>query len=1288
MSKEKLLLEDAEELIAYSAGTLKNSLKGLSRKYEGIEKTFFEDAYVPTKKRDQLLKMLKQDIESGTFTLLYFIAPFGFGKTFFIEHMIEIVEKLKFGKKYKIHIVPVSMYAVTLNDLIILIVKEISEKVLMQDVVEVANHHFFTNQSKLDGFSTELRERASNRKITKEDLEKEIVGRLGINDIMDFITELLRKSFDEKETVCIFIIDELERVAQEDKERISAYKPFFSKLIRQSIEIAYWKLILSAPLEIRERESRHPLLEILSKDAADRLRTFDEDEYKLLFEVKEAIQFMQGMLNKNFVIISSRSKSEEGKKWLGLLEKYNTFPVDSELLEILARTGLMQIGEQGLIQDFRSYIALVRYTIEVWLKHYGKFLENDSPPINFNFFNEYSREIQDRINTSVEAAELGGINRAVFKYNIDELLKERIESKGIASFLLSLTERMKTEKRRENTFDLSEESKKHHFKTDALITELQKLPSDLGNAFNLDISNNVLKVDLDELGKLILAQIPSLGPPTGPDQFYKCVQQVRDTTLFDLLQKHFGKSKASVDEKEKTITIDNCTFGGRVILFSKDAAKPTVEKIRKSIDEFNGPTFALKIDESDPKWPNSKEFFIMPKWMKVKAEEILQIEKYGKWREKGTQPLNDRFDVFKKQYNIGTIHELEQLTLYKVPLWHRVHGKVDEPLPTPTFLDIGGLVLDKDFLKTYTDTETAVKEFIRSILGLYLPKTQIIVSLLKFFITNFGKSLSEYDESLIRKNKQMLSDYDEIFKNYTFKAGRFTKSWSKPPSSLDEIRKELKEIGYLKDNIVKKSFDNFGPVDSLPEKTQRIIKNLIEKLDKENVTLPKLCEIMFNRKPKEEDARVSWEDPERLDACILVCVLCMANLEITFEIKNKKIFLNKDVLDAKKAKLASEVKHILAEELSWALFKNKEIDLSYLRKLDKELERAKKLKNIDEVATSLASYARKKLDDEEIEEKIQECRSIITNILTERVNLSESAHEKVQQFYVELRNWLDYMAVEKKYDLLILLWHIHERLSAVSNHLTYIGRAKRFNKKLENSSGLLGAFKEFNEREERSSAIITTIEKITKEHGGAWFKESDFPQKFEKKMEKTIEQLVNEQIDCKETVDVVLFVPRLTVKSSQIASEIKHIENRENELEAKLGQFKLELKKAIHEKEEVLSAYEDVKKWRLEIAKLKVVLGQLGTRIEEYDLEAEDLKELEKDLDAKIEDIERQLDEIIDLEEEEKKLYKIIMDNDRSFVKILKSKGITDYTKQKEQVVELFIEVIELQKKMGIDVRL
>jgi hypothetical protein len=1282
MSKEKLLLEDAKELIAYSADTLKDTLKKLSEKYENIGKTFFAEAYVPTKKRDQLLQMLKQQIESGTFGLLYFIAPFGFGKTFFVEHMKEVIGKLKFGKKFKIHIIPVSMYAVTLDDLIISIVTEISEKVLMQDVVEVVNEYFFMNQSRSEGFSLELRERASNKKITKEDLENEIFRRWGINNRMDFITELLRQSFNKKETVCIFIVDELERVAQEDKNRISTYNPFFSKLIRQSIEMPHWKLILSAPLEITEHESRHPLLEILSKDAADRLRDFDKDEYKLLFEAKEAVQFMQGMLNKTFEIISSRSQNKDGKVWLGLLKKHSTFPIDQELLEILARTGLRQIGEQGLIQDFRSYITLVRYAIEVWLKHYDKFLESDKPPINFNFFSEYSKEIQDRIRASVEVATLGGINRAIFKYNIDEFLKDHIENKKIAGFLLSLTEGMKTKKQRQNIFDLSEESKKHHFKTDTLITELKKIPSDLGNAFNLDIDNNALKVDLDELGKLIFEEVPLLGPPTGPDQFFKCVQEVRGTSLFDLLQKHFSK-EALVDEKEKTITINNRTFGGRVILFSKDATKTTIDKIKKNIDEFDGPAFALKIDESDPKWPNSKEFFIMPKWMKDDAEEILQFEKYGKWREKSAQPLIDRFDNFKTQYGINTIPELEQLILYKIPLWHRVHGK-GEPLPRPSFLEISGSILDKDFLDMYTDTETAVDEFIRSRLGLHLPKTPIIVSLLKFFITNFGKPLSEYDENLIRKKKQVLAYYDEIFKNYTFKAGKFTKSWSKHPISMDEIRKELEKIGYPKDKIVKKSFDNFSPINELPEKTQEIINNLIVKLDKENVTLPKLCEIIFNRKPKEEDGKVAWEDPERLDACMLICMLCMANLEITFEIKNKKIFLNKDVLDAKKTKLVSEIKQILAEELSWAFFNNKEIDLAYLRKLNKQLENATKLKDIDKVADSIGSYTRKKLDDEEYGEKIKECRGLITNVLTERMNLPES--EKVQQFYVEFRNWLEQMDNQKKYDLLILLWHIHERLSAVSNHLTYIGRAKRFNEKLANSGGLLGAYKEFDEREERSSAIVDTIEKIVKDHGGAWFTESDFPQKFEKKMEKTIEQLVKEQTDCKAAIDTVLFIPRLVVKSDQIASEIKEIEKRDEELESKLEHFKSELQKVIDEKEKVLSAYEDVKKWHNEIANLKTVLSQFRNRVEECDLETEDLKELKKDFDDKMKNIEKALDEIIDLEEDEQKLYKIIMDNDRSFVKILKSKNIIDFTKQKEQVIELLEEVIKLKKKTGIDV--
>jgi len=1287
MSKEKLLLEDAKELIAYSADTLKNSLKSLSKKYKDVEKTFFEEAYVPTEKRDQLLKMLKQDIESGTFGLLYFIAPFGFGKTFFVEHMKGVIGKLEFGKKYKVHIIPVSMYAVTLNDLIISIARDISENVLTKDAVEVANEYFFSNQSRLVGFSIELIEKASKRKITKEDLEV-ILRRLGINDIMDFITELLRRSFNEKETVCIFIIDELEKIAQEEKGRISSYGLFFSKLIRQSIEIPHWKLILSAPLEITEHESRHPLLEMLSQDAADRLRDFDKDEYKLLFEAKEAIQFMIGMLNKTFVIISSKSQSKDGKKWLGLLEKYDTFPIDADLLEILAKTGLRQIGEQGLIQDFRSYIALVRYTIEVWLKHYDKFLESDSPPINFNFFSEYSEEIQQRMKTSVDAAELGGINRAIFKYNIEEFLEKHIENKSIAEFLLSITQMMKTEKQRKNAFDLSEESKKHHFKADALITELKKIPSDMGNAFNLDIGNNVLKADLDVLGKLIFAEIPSLAPPTGPDQFYKCVQEVREMSLFDLLQKHLVKAKkALVDEKEKTITIDNCTFGGRVVLFNKDADKTTVEKIKKSIDEFSGPAFALKIDESDPKWPNSKEFFIVPKWMKDKAEEILQFEKYRKWREKSTEPLANRLSDFKSQYNIAaTVHELEQLILYKIPLWHRVHAKKDEPLPRPPFLDTAVLVLDESFLETYTDTETAVDKFIRSIIGLYLPKTQTIVSLLKFLITNFGKSLSEYDESLIRKNKQVLSDYGEIFNNYTFKAGKFKSSWLKPPSSLDEIRKELEKIDYIKENIVKKNFDNFSPVEELPEKTQAIIKTLIEKLDKENVTIPRLCEIIFCCKLKEENGKVTWEEPKRLDACILVCVLCMANLEITFEIKNKKIFLGKDVLNAKKTKLATDIKQILAEELSWALFKNKEIDLSYLRKLNKHLEKAKKLKEIDEVTASLLSYTRKKLTDEEVEEKIKECRELVNNILIEKTNLPEDDRGKVQQFYVELKKWLNQMEVEKKYDLLILLWHIHEGLSAVSSHLAYVGRAERFNKKLENSSGLLGAYKQFDERKERSSAIITAIDKIAKVYGDAWFTESDFPQKFEKKMVATIEQLLNEQADCKKAIDTILFIPELVASSNKITSEIKEIDKRDKELESALGQFRSELKKVIDEKEKILSTYEDIKKWHTEIAKLKVVLSQLRTRIDEYNLGTEDLKELNKDFDAHIEDLESELDNIIDLDENEKKLYRIIMDNDRSFVKILKSEGITDYTKQKEQVIQLLEEVIELKKKTGINV--
>jgi hypothetical protein len=1287
VSKEKILLEDAKELIAYSANTLKSSLKNLSKKYGNIEKTFFEEAYVPTKKRDQLLESLKQDMESGKFGLLYFIAPFGFGKTFFVEHMKEVIGKVKFGKKYKIHIIPVDMYRQTFNGLIVSIVENISEKVLAQDVTEIANEYFSTNLSSLEGFPIELRDLANEKKITKEDLEKEILGRLGTNDKMDFITELLRQSFDQKETVCIFIVDELERLAQEDKESISPYKFFFSKLVRQSLEIPYWKLILSAPLEITEYESRHPLLGVLSQDAADRLRDFDKDEYKLLFEAKEATQFMQGMLSKTFEIISSRSNNTEGKKWLDLLKTCGTFPVDPELLEILARIGLRQIGQQGLIQDFRSYIALVRYAIEIWVKHYDEFLETDSPPINFSFFSEYSKEIQEQLNMSVEAKDLGGINRAVFKYNVDEFLKKHLENKSIVEFLLSLIEQMKTGKQRERAFDLSSESKKHQFKQDALLAELKKIPSYLGNAFNLNISNNSLTIELDELGKLILEEIPSLGPTTGPDPFYKCVQEVRDMSLFDILQKHFVNEGASVDEKEGTITIEDCAFDGRVILFSKDATSNLVEKVKKNINEYSGPAFALKVDESDPKWPNSKEFFILPKWMKDDFETILQFEKYGKWREKRTEPFANRLNEFKSQYNISaTIPELEQLVLYKVPLWHRVHGKKDEPLPTPPFLDIGGLVLIEDFLKTYTDTEGAIDQFIRSVLGLFLPKTQTIASLVKFFVANFGKSFSEYDESLIRKNKHILGNYDEIFKDYTFKAGKFSTSWSRTPSSLDEIRKELEKNDYIKDNIVKENFENFSPISELPEKTQEIVRNTIQRLDKEDLTLPKLCEIIFGRKPKEEDHKVAWEDPERLDACLLVCVLCMANLEMTLEIKNKKIFLNKDVLDAKKSKLASEIALILAEELSWALFNNKEIDLSHLRKLNKQLENAKKLKDFDEVATSIASYSRKTLPEEEFTKKIQECKDLITSILTERMNLAESDREKVQQFYVEFRNWLSQMEVAKKDYSLILLWHIRERLSSVLNHLTYCGKAKIFNKKLENSGALLGAYKEFDEREERSSAIITTIEEIAKEYGGAWFTESDFPQKFENKMKKTVEQLMNEKTDCKEAIDALLFIPRLLVKPNQIASEIKVVEKRDQELEGKLEQFKSELKNIIDTKEKIVSTYEDVKKWSVEIAKLKVALSQFRTIVEECNLEAEDLKKLKKDVDAKIEEIEKNLDEIVDLNDEEKKLYRIVTDNDRSFIKILKSKGITDYTKQREQVVELLEKVIELRKKTGIDV--
>ena len=1288
MNDEKILLTDAKELIAHSAERLWPTLKKLSKEYKGIEETFFEEAYVPTRKRDQLLQMLIEQIESGEFDLLYFIAPFGFGKTFFVEHMKEVIEKLKFRKKYDIHVIPISMYAVTFNDLVIKITREIAKRTLGRDAVDVVNDYFYRNRSKLDGFPLELRSRAKSGKLTKKDFEKEIVGRLAINDIMDFITELLRWSFDEKETVCIFIIDELERVAQEEKERISSYRNFFSKLIRQSIEIPHWKLILSAPLEITEHESRHPLLDILAKDAADRLRDFDKDEYKLLFEVKEAVQFMRGMLNKIFEVICSRSESKDGNRWLVMLKKCNTFPIDPDLLEVLASTGLRQVGEQGLIQNFRSYIALTRFAIEVWLKHYGEFLEVEKPPINFDFFNEYSKEIQDRLRTSVEADLLGGINRAIFKYSIDEFLKKRVEEKRIAMFLLSLTERMKSEKKRKNAFDLTVESKKHHFKIDSLVTELKKIPEDLRNAFDLDIDNNVLRIDLDELGKLIVAEIPSIGPATTLDPFYKCLQEVRDTSLFNLLRDYLLEKGASFDEKQKTITIDNLSFGGRVILFSKDAPKRAVEKIKKSVEGYAGPIFALKIDESNPKWPNSLGFFVTPKWMKGEAEKILQFEKYRKWREKRVQQLASRFDDFKDKYNVNTQAELELLVLYKVPLWYRIHAKEGEPMPTPTFLDTGGLVLDQDFIKKYVDTEMVVDEFIKSILGLYLPKTKTTVSLLKFFIANFGKPLSDYDETLIRKNKHLLKDYSETFKHYTFKAGKFSTPWSKPHISLDEIRKELEKLGYLKNNIVEKNFHNFSSVSRLPEKTQKIIKTLIERLDKEDVTLPKLCEIVFNHKLKEEDGKVAWEDPRRLNTCILLSVFCMANLEITFEIKNKKIYINKNVLEAKRTKLANDIRKILAEELSWALFKKKEIDLSYLRKLDKQLQNAKKLKHIDEVAASIVSYKGNKLDNKEVEKKIEECRKLITNILTEKVNLSEKDRGKVQEFYVELRGWLDQMQREREYKLLTLLWHIQQKLLAVSNHLIYIGLAQRFNEKLDNSGGLLGAYKRFDEREERSLAITTAIEKISKKYSGAWFTKSDYPQRFEKKIEKIINQLLSEKIHSKEAIDSIIFIPSLVVSSTQIELEVKEIEKRDTELDTALDQYKSTLEKTIDEKENVLSRYEHVRKWQADISRLKGMLSQLRAGIEDYDLETEDLKELKENFDAKIKEINEELNEIIDLEKDEKELYKLVIDNDRSFVKILKSKGVTDYEKQMEDVIKLFIDLLKLRKKTGIEVGL
>lgn len=1287
MNGERELLNDAKELITYAVGPLKIKLRNLSKKYPSIADTFFEDAYVQTVKRHGLLEILKDEIKTGKFDLLYFNAPFGFGKTFFIEHLDKTIKELKFAKKYTIHTIRIDLYAKSIDEIILFIITEICEEILKKDLIGIVSDYFYRHGAILRGFSADVRERANSRELTAKDLDL-IIGRIGYIELVDFIGDLLRRTFDEKETVCIFIVDELEHLAQEEAKRLSSYRRFFSKAIRKSREVGYWKLILSAPLEITEHEERHPLFEILFRDAADRLRDFAKEEYRLLFDVDEAVTFMEEMTNKTFSIIAAKSKNKIGTSWLERLEGDHIFPVDSELLEILAKTGLRYYGERGYIQDFRSFIALITYTIDVWLKHNDTFLDKESPPINFSFFTENSKEIQDFLIGSLEATELRGINRAVFEYNIDTFFHENMKG-TIADFLLSLAERMKKEGNRKQTFALSQEANKYSFDVNGLLSDLKEIPERMRIALDLDVSNRLLRLDLDELGEVIGAEVT---PQARVDPLYEYIQKVRELSVFDLLAKYAEKPEQTswtVKEDGKVIQIDDCALGGRVILFDHKVGIDVIEKITKMVEDFKGPIFALKIDESDPKWPNSVEFFILPSWLEDRASDVLQFEKYKKQREKNVKPLSDAFQRFRDDYRIPTVSKLESLFLYMIPLWHDINGT--GALPSPSFLDLAPLILTKTFIKAYTDTKLILDEFLKEKLGVPLPKTQIIISLLKFYLVNLGEELAKYDETVVwKESRKRLGEYGKIFRNYTFKAGNFGKWWSKPPNSFEEIKKELAGLGYVKDKVVDESFTAFSATKDLPARVQEIIKVLMKKLDKEKVFLPMLSDVTFGYKLAQKGNKVSWEQRHRLDSCLLLCILGMANLQLTLEVKNGKIYLNKNVIEAKRARLGSEIHHILAEEVFSNLSREKRVDISLLSKISKELVKSKKLKDVNEVALSLAKYERKKPADKEIEDVIEECNSLITKILVGREALdSENQRDKIQQFYIEFRDWIRRMNAENRDGLLLLLNHIKENLMSVLDHLTYLGKAVGFNKKVENQAALLGAYREFDERKERTGTIVHSIDKTNKTYGKEWFSKSNFYDEFNEEIRKLSQLLLDGRVECREAISNFLpkLTPELPVPLKKIGSKIAEIEKNDKELEKKLGKFIQGLETGIKEKEDVLTLYENVRKWQADISRLKRILARLRTTVKEYDLETDDLKELGKDFDATMGDIDEELNKIIDLTQEEKKLYNLLLDNNWSVLKVFKAKKI-DLKKDPMKFVEFFIRIVELKEKTGIGVRL
>jgi len=70
-----------------------------------------------------------------------------------------------------------------------------------------------------------------------------------------------------------------------------------------------------------------------------------------------------------------------------------------------------------------------------------------------------------------------------------------------------------------------------------------------------------------------------------------------------------------------------------------------------------------------------------------------------------------------------------------------------------------------------------------------------------------------------------------------------------------------------------------------------------------------------------------------------------------------------------------------------------------------------------------------------------------------------------------------------------------------------------------------------------------------------------------------------------------------------------------------------------------------------------------------------------------MEDIDEELNKIIDLTQEEKELYNLLLDSNWSILKVLKAKK-TDLKKDPMKFVDFFIRIVELKDKTGIDVRL